>query len=269
MGRVGEVDHPHLADRARDEARGALAGYGSAPDDGAGADNARARRYVAKYTICPAVAHGLDAEVGSVEPGKLADLVLWRPRVLRRAAARSCSRAAIDRLGADGRRQRVDPDPAAGAAPGPMFGATPTVPRRARRCRSSRRPRSRPGWPSGSASTASCVPVADCRPLGKADMAEQRRDCPTSRRPGDVHRHASTASRSSPPRPPSCRWPSATSCSDDDPRRGFDHDRVRPRAQCDPTGKRSCPAGTRAGDISGILVGQRVRAEDLGRFARV
>jgi urease subunit alpha len=44
------------------------------------ADNARARRYVAKYTICPAVAHGIDAEVGSVEPGKLADLVLWDPR---------------------------------------------------------------------------------------------------------------------------------------------------------------------------------------------
>jgi urease subunit alpha len=44
------------------------------------ADNARARRYVAKYTICPAVAHGIDAEVGSVEVGKLADLVLWDPR---------------------------------------------------------------------------------------------------------------------------------------------------------------------------------------------
>ncbi|TDC96684.1 urease subunit alpha [Saccharopolyspora aridisoli] len=43
------------------------------------ADNERARRYVAKYTICPAVAHGIDHEVGSVEPGKLADLVLWDP----------------------------------------------------------------------------------------------------------------------------------------------------------------------------------------------
>ena len=44
------------------------------------ADNARARRYVAKYTICPAVAHGIAADVGSVEIGKLADLVLWDPR---------------------------------------------------------------------------------------------------------------------------------------------------------------------------------------------
>jgi urease subunit alpha len=41
--------------------------------------NQRLRRYVAKYTICPAIAHGIDAEVGSVEVGKLADLVLWDP----------------------------------------------------------------------------------------------------------------------------------------------------------------------------------------------
>jgi urease subunit alpha len=39
----------------------------------------RARRYVAKYTIGPAVTHGLDDQIGSVEPGKLADLVLWEP----------------------------------------------------------------------------------------------------------------------------------------------------------------------------------------------
>jgi urease subunit alpha len=44
------------------------------------ADNERARRYVAKYTINPAIAHGIDHLVGSVEPGKLADLVLWDPR---------------------------------------------------------------------------------------------------------------------------------------------------------------------------------------------
>src|SRR4051794_9032277 len=44
-----------------------------------GGDGNRLRRYVAKYTICPAIAHGIDAEVGSVEVGKLADLVLWDP----------------------------------------------------------------------------------------------------------------------------------------------------------------------------------------------
>jgi urease subunit alpha len=73
MGRVGEViirtwQTAHVM-KAR---RGALAGDGRA-------DNLRARRYVAKYTICPAIAHGLESEVGSVEVGKLADLVLWRP----------------------------------------------------------------------------------------------------------------------------------------------------------------------------------------------
>ena len=44
------------------------------------ADNERARRYVAKYTINPAIAHGIDQEVGSIEAGKLADLVLWDPK---------------------------------------------------------------------------------------------------------------------------------------------------------------------------------------------
>jgi urease subunit alpha len=47
---------------------------------GGAADNVRAKRYVAKYTINPAIAHGIAQEVGSVEPGKLADLVLWDPR---------------------------------------------------------------------------------------------------------------------------------------------------------------------------------------------
>jgi urease subunit alpha len=83
MGRIGEVvlrtwQTAHVMKLRR----GALSGYGSvASDDGGtrGADNARARRYIAKYTICPAIAHGLDGQIGSVEPGKLADLVLWHP----------------------------------------------------------------------------------------------------------------------------------------------------------------------------------------------
>jgi urease subunit alpha len=83
MGRIGEVvlrtwQTAHVM-KGR---RGALGGYGSlggaVTGDGA-ADNARARRYVAKYTICPAVAHGLESHVGSIEVGKLADLVLWHP----------------------------------------------------------------------------------------------------------------------------------------------------------------------------------------------
>jgi urease subunit alpha len=73
MGRIGEVitrtwQVAHVM-KAR---RGSLGT--SLP-----ADNERARRYVAKYTINPAVAHGIDHEVGSIEAGKLADLVLWDP----------------------------------------------------------------------------------------------------------------------------------------------------------------------------------------------
>jgi urease subunit alpha len=73
MGRVGEVIL-----RTWQTAHVMKARRGFLPGDGP-ADNARARRYVAKYTICPAVAHGLEAEIGSVELGKLADLVLWNP----------------------------------------------------------------------------------------------------------------------------------------------------------------------------------------------
>jgi urease subunit alpha len=73
MGRVGEV-----VLRTWQTAHVGKKRWGSLPGDGA-ADNLRARRYVAKYTICPAVAHGLDGEIGSVEVGKLADLVLWQP----------------------------------------------------------------------------------------------------------------------------------------------------------------------------------------------
>ncbi|MDQ6778015.1 MAG: urease subunit alpha [Actinomycetota bacterium] len=73
MGRVGET-----IIRTWQTAHAAKARWGTLSGDGS-ADNRRLRRYVAKYTICPAVAHGLDAHIGSVEPGKLADLVLWDP----------------------------------------------------------------------------------------------------------------------------------------------------------------------------------------------
>jgi urease subunit alpha len=73
MGRVGEV-----VIRTWQTAHVMKARRGSLPGDGV-ADNLRARRYVAKYTICPAVTHGMAGQIGSVEPGKLADLVLWDP----------------------------------------------------------------------------------------------------------------------------------------------------------------------------------------------
>ncbi|WP_134665385.1 MULTISPECIES: urease subunit alpha [unclassified Amycolatopsis] len=74
MGRIGEV-----IIRTWQTAHVMKARRGALPGDGA-ADNLRARRYVAKYTINPAIAHGMDAEIGSVEVGKLADLVLWEPK---------------------------------------------------------------------------------------------------------------------------------------------------------------------------------------------
>jgi urease subunit alpha len=52
---------------------------GSLGPDSAGCDNFRVRRYIAKYTINPAIAHGISRHVGSIEPGKLADLVMWSP----------------------------------------------------------------------------------------------------------------------------------------------------------------------------------------------
>ncbi|WP_428376821.1 urease subunit alpha [Lichenicoccus sp.] len=77
MGRVGEVIIRTWQTAHKMKAqRGTLAGDGSGE---AGADNMRAKRYVAKYTINPAIAHGLAHEVGSVEVGKLADLVVWNP----------------------------------------------------------------------------------------------------------------------------------------------------------------------------------------------
>ncbi len=74
MGRVGEVITRtwQTAHKMRDQ-RGRLAG------EQGDNDNLRIRRYVAKYTINPAIAHGIGHEVGSVETGKLADLVLWKP----------------------------------------------------------------------------------------------------------------------------------------------------------------------------------------------
>ena len=74
MGRVGEVITRtwQTAHKMKDQ-------FGSLGSDPDWNDNFRARRYIAKYTINPAIAHGIAHEVGSVEVGKMADLVLWKP----------------------------------------------------------------------------------------------------------------------------------------------------------------------------------------------
>jgi urease subunit alpha len=119
MGRIGEVvirtwQTAHVMKRRR----------GALPGDGV-ADNNRARRYVAKYTICPAVAHGLDHEVGSVETGKLADLVLWEPAFfgVRPHAVIKGGMIAWAAMG-DANASIPTPQP---VLPRPMFGAEPAA----------------------------------------------------------------------------------------------------------------------------------------------
>jgi urease subunit alpha len=117
MGRVGEVVlRTWQTAHAMKVRRGSLAGDGRN-------DNLRARRYVAKYTICPAITHGLDGEIGSVEPGKLADLVLWDPRFfgVRPHAVLKGGMIAWAQMG-DANASIPTPGP---ILPRPMFGAMP------------------------------------------------------------------------------------------------------------------------------------------------
>ncbi len=119
MGRAGEVvlrtwQTAHVGKRR----------WGALPGDGP-ADNARAKRYVAKYTICPAVAHGLDGEVGSVEVGKLADLVLYDPAFfgVRPALVIKGGVIAWAQMG-DANASIPTPQPVWGR---PMFGSSPSL----------------------------------------------------------------------------------------------------------------------------------------------
>nr|WP_206022357.1 urease subunit alpha [Pseudoflavitalea sp. G-6-1-2] len=75
MGRVGEV-----ITRTWQTAHKMKVQRGALPEDGkSGNDNYRVKRYVSKYTINPAKAHGIDTYIGSIEPGKIADLIVWKP----------------------------------------------------------------------------------------------------------------------------------------------------------------------------------------------
>ncbi|SMD26879.1 urease subunit alpha [Kibdelosporangium aridum] len=119
MGRIGEViirtwQTAHVMKDRR----------GSLPGDTT-ADNMRARRYVAKYTINPAIAHGIDKWVGSVEVGKLADLVLWEPKFfgVRPHVVLKAGFAAWAAMG-DANASIPTPQPVYAR---PMFGAAPSV----------------------------------------------------------------------------------------------------------------------------------------------
>ncbi|MBP0459571.1 urease subunit alpha [Streptomyces montanisoli] len=79
MGRAGETVRRTFAMAAKMKAERGPAGREDGDDGEGGDDNARVLRYIAKLTVNPAIAHGLAHEVGSIEVGKLADIVLWRP----------------------------------------------------------------------------------------------------------------------------------------------------------------------------------------------
>jgi len=163
MGRVGEVvlrtwQTAHVMKRRR----GALAGDGAA-------DNHRARRYVAKYTICPAVAHGLDGEIGSVEVGKLADLVLYEPAFfgVRPHVVLKGGVIAWAQMG-DANASIPTPQP---ILPRPMFGAAPAV--AAASSITFVAPAADDLDVAGRIGLASRpVPVRDTRRLSKADLPE-------------------------------------------------------------------------------------------------
>jgi urease subunit alpha len=163
MGRIGEVVlRTWQTAHAMKRRRGALPG-----DDRA--DNLRARRYVAKYTIAPAVAHGLAGQVGSVEGGKLADLVLWDPRFfgVKPKLVVKAGSVAWAQMG-DANASIPTPQP---VLPRPMFGADPAV-----------AADSSVAWVAPAALDdgiverlglrREIVPVADCRGVTKADLPE-------------------------------------------------------------------------------------------------
>src|SRR6202007_1369334 len=160
MGRIGEVICRTWQTAAKmKRQRGALAG------ETAGSDNLRVRRYVAKYTINPAIAHGIAREVGSVEVGKLADLVLWRPGFLAVTPALAIQGGLIAgaRMG-DGNASIPTPQPVIAR---PMFGAFGGA-----RQACSVHFVSQAGIHSGALAglTRALVPVRGCRALGKRDL---------------------------------------------------------------------------------------------------
>ena len=156
MGRLGEVIIRtwQTADKMKKQ-RGRL------PQEKGDNDNVRVKRYVAKYTINPAIAHGVSKRIGSVEKGKLADLVLVVAGLLRREAGLH-HQGRHDRRRADGRSQRVDPDAAAGALPADVRRLRPRPHRVLRRVYLEGR-RERPASARSSASRRSSSRVENTR----------------------------------------------------------------------------------------------------------
>jgi urease subunit alpha len=161
MGRVGEVIM-----RTWQTAHVMKARRGSLPGDDA-ADNDRAKRYVAKYTICPAITHGLDDEIGSVEVGKLADLVLWEPAFFG-VRPHVVVKGGMIAWGAMGDSNASIPTPQP-VLPRPMFGAAPG-PAAATSVHFVAQAAIDAGLADRLDVRRRLTPVADVRSRGKADM---------------------------------------------------------------------------------------------------
>ena len=205
MGRVGEV-----ICRTWQTAHKMKVQRGPLAEDSERNDNHRVKRYIAKYTINPALAHGMAAEVGSVEPGKLADLVLWSPAFFGVKPAMILKGGMIaaapmgDPNASIPTPQPVHYRPMFGAFGGAV-GATSVT------------------FVSGQAKDAGvadalglakrAVPVSGVRSVMKEHMVHNG-ETPTVEVDPRPTRCAPTAN-SSPASPPKhCRWHSATSCSD-------------------------------------------------------
>ena len=162
MGRVGEVICRtwQTAHKMRQQ-RGLLR-----EDAALGADNFRARRYVAKYTINPAIAHGMSAHIGSIEVGKLADLVLWKPAFFG-AKPELVIKGGVISWGHMGDANASIPTPQP-VYPRPMFGAQGAVAGRTSLAFVSQAAQER--VKNDYALESEVVAVENCRTIAKADM---------------------------------------------------------------------------------------------------
>jgi urease subunit alpha len=162
MGRVGEV-----IIRTWQTAHKMKVQRGALPEDNARADNFRAKRYVAKYTINPAITHGIAHEVGSIEPGKWADLVFWEPAFF------GIKPSLILKGGMIAMAQMGDPN-ASIPTPQPVHYRDMFATRGGALARTSLTFVSQMGADAGIAEryglTKRIVPVKNCRNISKADM---------------------------------------------------------------------------------------------------
>jgi urease subunit alpha len=162
MGRVHEV-----ITRTWQTAHKMKVQRGPLPGENEGSDNVRVKRYVAKYTINPAIAHGISSYVGSVETGKIADLVVWKPAFFgfRPELILKGGTIAYAAMG-DPSASIPTPQPERMLPMWGAFGAAPTagsftfVSRRGLECGMVERVRSRRTF----------LPVSNCRKIGKRHM---------------------------------------------------------------------------------------------------